>query len=127
VRGYDVTRGVDAGGTEIDYELEYLSPCDPLYTAMILLGEPRPFMGRYIGRDGPPGSDYYQLPELLPLGHLLRFYYLQDGDQEDIALIGRAIDRRKMTIDFEMILEYGGRSFIHDVRQLYELPPDDPR
>jgi hypothetical protein len=121
LRGYDVTMGVGAGGKEIDYELLFISPCDPLYTAKMLLGEPRPFMGLYIGRDGPPGSDYYQLPELLPLGNLLRFYYLQDGDREDIDVVERAIDRRKKTIDTEMLLIHGGKSFLQDLRELHDL------
>jgi hypothetical protein len=86
---------------------------------MILLGEPRPFLGRYIGRDGPPGSDYYQLPELLPLGNLLRFYYLQDGDREDIEVVERAIDRRNKTIDTEMLLIHGGESLLHDLRKIH--------
>ncbi len=52
-RGYDLTYGVRAGGREISYDLATLSPCDPFYTATIMLGEPRPFLWWYIGRDGP--------------------------------------------------------------------------
>jgi hypothetical protein len=95
-RGLDVTRGLNAGGVEIDYDLTLLSPCDPLYSAEIMLGKPRPFFGKYIGRDGPPGSDYYTIPGLLPLGNLLKFSYLRDGDPEDIALVD---------------MEHGGRTF----------------
>ncbi|TNF46284.1 hypothetical protein EP232_04700, partial [bacterium] len=100
LKGYDLTYGVNAGGGEVDYDLLTLSPCDPLYTAQILLGEPRPFWGGiYLGRDGPPGSDYYNVPALLPLGNLLKFGYLQDGDEEDVALVRQAIDRKAKTMD----------------------------
>lgn len=111
---HDVTWGLRAGGTEAGYDLAFLSPCDPLYRAEMLLGEPRPFMGRYIGRDGPPGSDFYNVPALLPLGTLLKFSYLQDGDEEDIALVRDAIDVRQDRIEIERIVGYGGRTFLQD-------------
>lgn len=114
-RGLDVTSGLNAGGVEIDYDLKFLSPCDPLYSAEIMLGEPRPFFGKYIGRDGPPGSDYYTIPRLLPLGNLLKFSYLRDGDPEDIALVDDAIDVEGKKIDTDRIMEHGGRKFYRDL------------
>lgn len=114
-RGYDLTYGVPAGGREISYDLSFLSPCDPFYTAKMMLGEPRPFFRRNIGRDGPPGADYYEIPSLLPLGNLLKFSYLHDGDPDDIAMVSRAIDRKRKEIDIPKILEYGGERFYHDL------------
>ncbi len=114
-RGYDITYGVRAGGKEISYDLAFLSPCDPFYTARMMLGEPRPFLGRNIGRNGPPGADYYAIPPLLPLGNLLKFSYLRDGDPDDIAMIDRAIDLEKRKIDVVKIMEHGGRRFYHDL------------
>lgn len=108
---HDVTYGLAAGGSEIEYELEFLPDCDPFYTAEILLGEPRDFMGRYIGRDGPPGADYYSVPEILPLGKLLKFSYLHDGDAEDIRAVDEAIDIDRKHIDFDAIMEHGGANF----------------
>jgi hypothetical protein len=116
----DVTRGPRAGGSEVEYGLAFLPPCDPLYQAEMLLGEPRPFMGRYIGRDGPPGSDYYNIPALLPLGKLLKFSYLQDGDSEDITVIREAVDEKRERIDIDKIVEHGGRSLYRDWRKLLE-------
>ena len=110
----DVTYGPAAGGRETGYRLLFLSPCDPLYRAEMLLGEPRPFMGRYIGRDGPPGSDYYAIPSLLPLGTLMQFSYLQDGDGEDIALVRDAIDVERGTLDTGRIARHGGRTLYRD-------------
>ncbi len=114
-RGLDITRGRNAGGIEIDYDLKFLSPCDPLYTAEIMLGEPRPFFGRYIGRDGPPGSDYYTIPPLIPLGNLLKFSYLHDGDAGDIALVAEAIDVKEGVIDIGRMMSHGGKKFYRDL------------
>jgi hypothetical protein len=110
----DVTQGREAGGKEIPYDLAFLSPCDPFYTARILLGEPRRLFGRYIGRDGPPGADYYAIPSLLPLGNLLMFGYLRDGDTEDIRVVAEAVDEEKRTIDVGRIMEHGGKRFFRD-------------
>ncbi|UCG38966.1 MAG: hypothetical protein JSV00_01665, partial [bacterium] len=114
LRAQDVTRGVEAGGEEFDYDLKVLSPCDPLYTSRMLLGEPRPFLGMYLGRDGPPGSDYYTVPRLLPLGNTLKFSYLHDGDREDIAAVREAVDERAGTMDADRLMEHGGRRFLED-------------
>jgi hypothetical protein len=115
MRGYDLTMGIRAGGAEIPYELALLSPCDPFYTAKIMLGEPRNFLGRYIGRDGPPGADYYTIPALLPLGDLLQFSYLRDGAPEDIRVLEEAIDIKEGTMDVERIREHGGGSLYRDL------------
>lgn len=117
---HDVTRGVRAGGSEVTCGLVFLAPCDPLYRAEMLLGEPRPFMRRYIGRDGPPGSDYYTIPPLYPLGTLLKFSYLQDGDAVDIALVRESVDTGKDTIGIERIVEHGGRSLYRDWKKIAE-------
>ena len=111
---HDITRGARAGGSAVANKLVFLPPCDPIYRAEMLLGEPRPFMGRYIGRDGPPGSDYYTIPPLMPLGTLLKFSYLQDGDAEDIALVREAVDTGRKSIIIDRIVEYGGRSLYRD-------------
>ncbi len=110
-RGKDVTFGVEGGGREVDYTLRFLSPCDPFYRAEMMLGEPRPFFGRYIGRDGPPGADYYAHPRLLPLGNLLKFSYLHDGDSDDIALLKRSIDKEHMKMDIGTMIDHGGEKF----------------
>jgi hypothetical protein len=115
MRGHDLTVGIRAGGAEIPYELALLSPCDPFYTAKIMLGEPRDFLGRYIGRDGPPGADYYTIPALLPLGDLLQFSYLRDGAPEDIRVLEEAIDIKEGTMDVERIREHGGGSLYRDL------------
>ena len=113
--GYDITVGENAGGVETGYELLFLPSCDPLYTSEMMLGEPRPFFGRYIGRDGPPGSDYYTIPPLLPLGNILKFSYLHDGDPGDIDMVEDAIDIDKRKIDIQRIMDYGGQRLYRDI------------
>ena len=125
LKGTDVTRGINAGGEEFDYDLKILSPCDPLYTSEMLLGQPRPFLGMYLGRDGPPGSDYYNTPKLLPMGNMLKFAYLKDGDPQDIALVRKAIDRKNERMNVEMIMEHGGRRFLEEWRELQKLSIED--
>jgi hypothetical protein len=124
LKGADVTWGKNAGGGEFDYDLKTLSPCDPLYTSEMLLGQPRPFLGLHLGRDGPPGSDYYNMPKLLPMGNMLKFAYLKDGDPEDIALARKAIDRKNKGMNVEMIMEHGGRRFLKDWREMTGRPSD---
>lgn len=121
-RGYDITYGIKAGGREGPYNLAFLSPCDPFYRAKILLGEPRPFMGKYIGRDGPPGSDYYAIPSLLPLGNLLKFSYLHDYDPEDIKMVEESIDAKKKKIDVKRLMDYGGKKFYKDLNSFGLAP-----
>jgi hypothetical protein len=118
-RGHDVTFGPEAGGVEVDYSLSFLSPCDPFYTASILLGSPRPFLGRfYVGRDGPPGADYYVEPPLLPLGNLLACSYLHEDDPEDFAAVEEAIDSGTGKMDHGSLIEHGGRKFCRDLTEL---------
>jgi hypothetical protein len=110
----DITYGRRAGGREVAYDLGFPSPCDPFYTAKIMLGAPRPFFGFDIGRDGPPGSDYYTVPDLLPLGNLLKFSYLHDGDPDDLRVVGESIDERRGTTDISRIMAHGGKKFLGD-------------
>ncbi|GAB4240621.1 MAG: hypothetical protein OHK0028_18830 [Deltaproteobacteria bacterium] len=110
----DITYGRSAGGQEVAYDLEFPSPCDPFYTAKIMLGAPRPFFGFDIGRDGPPGSDYYTVPDLLPLGNLLKFSYLHDGDPDDLRIVEGSIDERRGTTDISRIRNHGGMRFLRD-------------
>jgi|GEM_PF-1459227 hypothetical protein len=126
-RGYDITYGIQAGGNGTSYNLIVLSSCDPLYTAKIMLGRPRPFFGQYIGRDGPPGSDYYTIPSLLPPGNLLKLYYLHDGDTEDIRTVSEAIDLKGKSADIDRLLHYGGSKFISDLNGLAKSTPSRKR
>jgi hypothetical protein len=111
----DLTYGPRAGGEEVEYELQVLDPCDPFYTSHCMLGAYRPFFGLEIGRNGPPGADYYTLPALLPLGNLLKASYLHDGRSEDLRVVREAIDRRNGRYDGARLIQYGERQLYHDL------------
>lgn len=118
LKAQDLTYGRQAGGLDIAYQLQFLSPCDPFYTAKMMLGERRRLFGHYIGRDGPPGADYYTIPLLLPMGNLLKASYYHAGDPEDIAVLTQAIDLENGHIDFKRLIQYGGEHFYRDLQQL---------
>jgi hypothetical protein len=111
----DVTYGRQAGGEEVGYGLQFLAACDPFYTSRCMLGEYRPFFGLEIGRNGPPGADYYTLPELIPLGNLLKASYLQDGKREDLQVVREAIDRQHGQYDVARLIHYGEQQLYQDL------------
>ena len=47
-----------------------------------LLAPPRRFLGIYIGRDGPPGYNYYALPADIPLVDFAAMGFWRSGDQD---------------------------------------------
>lgn len=114
----DITYGKRAGGEELDYELRFLDPCDPFYTSRCMLGEYRPYFSVDLGRNGPPGADYYALPGLLPLGNLLKASYLHDGNEEDIQIVRAAIDPQQKRYDIAQLIRYGERKLYHDLRSV---------
>jgi hypothetical protein len=120
--GQDVTFGQQAGGVETPYTLDYLSPCDPFYTASIILGEPRFFFGIYVGRSGPNGADYYTVPELMALGKLLKFSYLQEGDEGDIKMLEHTIDESSGKIDIDGIINHNGKKMYRDLTSIENRP-----
>lgn len=105
----DITYGRAAGGEEVVYELAFLEPCDPFYTSRCMLGQYRPFFGLEIGRNGPPGADYYTLPEFLPLGALLKASYLHDDDDEDIQAVRAAMDQQHWRFNAALLIQHGER------------------
>lgn len=111
----DITYGRQAGGEEIEYGLQFLAACDPFYTSRCMLGEYRPFFGLEIGRNGPPGADYYTLPALMPLGNLLKASYLQEGRSEDLQVVREAIDRRNGRYDSARLIQYGEQKLYQDL------------
>lgn len=111
----DIAYGRAAGGEEVDYELVFLEPCDPFYTSRCMLGQYRPFLSLEIGRNGPPGADYYTLPELMPLGALLQASYLRDNDDDDIQAVRAAVDRKRRRFDTALLIQHGARTLSRDL------------
>ncbi|MEW6296496.1 MAG: hypothetical protein AB1671_01985 [Thermodesulfobacteriota bacterium] len=116
----DITYGRSAGGEGVEYELQFLDPCDPFYTSRCMLGEYRPFFGLEIGRNGPPGADYYTLPELMPLGTLLKASCFRDGDDEDIQVVRAAVDPRRGRFDAARLIQHGEQKLYRRLLALRE-------
>ena len=87
--GYDHILTPGTGAQEVDMALELLPINDPLYTAIISLGDrKRLFWIReswYFS--GPPGIDYYTFPELKNLADLMSFWYIDPADDRLFQLL----------------------------------------
>ncbi len=59
---------------------------------------------------------YYALPSLLPLGNLLQFSYLHDGDPADIRAVEENIDVKRKTIHLRGLIERCGARLYRDLR-----------
>jgi hypothetical protein len=92
----DVTYGRNSGGKEIELRPNFIEPGHPLADFAGLLGPPCRFIGLYIGRDGPPGYNYYALPAYISLVHFACLGFWREGDQNLIQqlkpLIGNKSD-----------------------------------
>ena len=78
----DITYGRNAGGKEIQLKPVFLEPGHPLADFAGLLAPPRRLFGIYIGRDGPPGYNYYALPAYIPLIDFAAMGYWRAGDTQ---------------------------------------------
>jgi hypothetical protein len=78
----DITYGRNAGGKEIQLNPVFLEPGHPLADFAGLLAPPRRLLGIYIGRDGPPGYNYYALPAYTPLIDFAAMGFWQAGDTQ---------------------------------------------
>lgn len=77
----DVTYGRMAGGQEVKLRPVFIEPGHPLANFAGLLAPPRRLLGIYIGRDGPPGYNYYALPAYIPLVNFAAMGYWRAGDK----------------------------------------------
>jgi len=78
----DVAYGRNAGGREVQLRPVFIEPGHPLANFAGLLAPPRRLLGIYIGRDGPPGYNYYALPSYIPLVNFAAMGYWRAGDQD---------------------------------------------
>ena len=77
---HDRVYGRKAGAEEIKLRPVFMEPGHPLTDFAGLLGPPRRLLGRYIGRDGPPGMHYYALPAYIPLVNFAAMGFWRSGD-----------------------------------------------
>ena len=66
----DVAYGRNAGGKEVMLKPVFIEPKHPLADFAGLLGPPRRLLGQYIGRDGPPGFNFYAPPDYVSMVNL---------------------------------------------------------
>jgi hypothetical protein len=78
----DITYGRNAGGKEIQLNPVFIEPGHPLADFAGLLAPPRRLLGIYIGRDGPPGYNYYALPAYIPLVDFAAMGLWRAGDTQ---------------------------------------------
>jgi hypothetical protein len=78
----DVTYGRNAGGQEVNLRPVFIEPGHPLANFAGLLAPPRRLMGINIGRDGPPGYNYYAPPAYIPLVNFAAMGYWRSGDKD---------------------------------------------
>ena len=76
----DITYGRNAGGKEIQLSPVFIEPGHPLADFAGLLAPPRRLLGIYIGRDGPPGYNYYAFPAYIPLVDFAAMGFWRAGD-----------------------------------------------
>ncbi len=81
----DVTYGRNAGAVEIQLEAEFLQSGHPLADFAGLLAPPKRFLGMYIGRDGPPGYNYYAPPQYLQIPNLMTMGAWDSGELDLLA------------------------------------------
>ena len=90
----DVAYGRNAGGKEVMLRPVFIEPKHPLADFAGLLGPPRRLLGRYIGRDGPPGFNFYAPPEYVSMVNFAAMGYWREGDLELLAQLNTFIQDR---------------------------------
>jgi hypothetical protein len=87
----DVAYGRNAGGKEVLLKPVFIEPKHPLADFAGLLGPPRRLLGRYIGRDGPPGFNYYAPPAYLSMTNFAAMGYWRGGDLDLLVELKKLI------------------------------------
>jgi len=76
----DLSYGRNSGGVEIEFFPIYHEPNHPLVDYAGLLAPPHRIMGIYIGRDGPPGMNYYAPPSYISIPDFVTMGFWQQGN-----------------------------------------------
>lgn len=103
--GYDYVPSIEES-LIVEGEIIQLPLDDPLYVSVLGLGN-RPSIFGYSAwfMSGPPGMDFYAMPDLLDLSNTLAFWYINLKDETIVDLLHQArLDFRSM--DIEQVLKY---------------------
>jgi len=119
--GMDYIPDIKDGSDEVDVSLELLSLDDPLYTSYMAFGDRKKLLGFYRlwYLDGPPGMDYYTMPQLKNMNDLMTFWYIDPQDEEFFNLYNENV-KSFTEFHIEDILEYQKERFFSDVVKLME-------
>ena len=117
--GYDFIPGTSETSVEIGLDLVQLSPEDPLYRATMGLGDRKKILGlfRTFYLDGPPGVDFYTLPDMLDLAELMAFWYI-DVEDEAYLNVYNAADLSFMNFDISDIQAYQRPKLLEKIKSL---------
>lgn len=103
--GYDDIPSVEDSFLLESY-VELLPLDDPLYTSTMSLGDRAKILGIFntFYMEGPPGIDYYTLPQLLDLSHLMAFWYI-DIEPEYLSIYSN-LELSFTNFDISELLDY---------------------
>lgn len=87
----DIAYGRNAGGEEVMLKPVFIAPEHPLADFAGLLGPPRRLLGQYIGRDGPPGFNYYAPPAYVSMANFAAMGYWREGDLDLLVKLNKLI------------------------------------
>lgn len=119
--GMDYIPDIKDGSDEIKVSLELLPLDDPLYTSFMKLGNQKKLLGFYRlwYLDGPPGMDYYTMPQLKNMNDLMAFWYI-DTDDEEFFRIYKENVKSFTEFDIEDVLEYQKKRLFTEVVEVME-------
>ncbi len=119
--GIDVAYGRNAGGEEVPFYPVFLEPKHPLADFGGLLAPPRRVFGMYIGRDGPPGYNYYAPPSFLSLPDFAAMGFWQAGNTELLREISPLLKGFDDT-DWEALVQIMRRRLRAALKEIVEEP-----
>jgi hypothetical protein len=115
----DVAYGRNAGGKEVKLKPIFIEPKHPLADFAGLLGPPRRLMGQYIGRDGPPGFNFYAPPDYVSMANFAAMGYWREGDLELLAELNTFIQDKDdlRTMDWKALVTLMRDRLAHAIRR----------
>lgn len=117
--GMDLIPTPADGGVEVEVTVEQIPFSDPLYTASISLGDRGKilyfFESWYLS--GPPGMDFYTLPQLKNMADLMAFWYVDPEDDEFFRLAKEGM-RDFTAMDVALALNHQKSRLLSALRRL---------
>lgn len=117
--GYDFIPKVE-DAVVVEGQLLQLAFDDPLYRSVMSLGERKSVLGFSTWfMDGPPGMDFYAMPDLLDLSNTLAFWYIDDQDETYKKMLEET-DLSSMNLEIEDLLIYQKKKMYQHLKEIIE-------